>query len=123
MNIPAWGDFNRWGLVIVVIRVALGYKFFTRGIASPAAILLGLVTGYRVGIATGAFNFSDLAIVDIWLTSIVSAIQTVSAISSIAKVVAGREATGKELAGGTDTDGIGSANTGVFGGLPNIVFR
>ena len=61
MNNPAWGDFSRWGLALVVILVALGFKFFTRGIASSAAILLGLVAGYLVGIATGAVNFGGVA--------------------------------------------------------------
>ena len=143
MNNPAWGDFSRWGLALVVILVALGFKFFTRGIASSAAILLGLVAGYLVGIATGAVNFggvanaawftvptpfkygiefSGVAIFGMCLISIVSAIETVGDISGIAKGGAGREATDKELAGGTYADGIGSAIAGVFGGLPNTSF-
>ena len=61
MNNPAWGDFSRWGLALVVILVALGFKFFTRGIASSAAILLGLIAGYLVGVATGAVNFGGVA--------------------------------------------------------------
>ena len=56
------------------------------------------------------------------LISIVSAIETVGDISGIAKGGAGREATDKELAGGTYADGIGSAIAGVFGGLPNTSF-
>ena len=143
MNNPAWGDFSRWGLALVVILVALGFKFFTRGIASSAAILHGLVAGYLVGIATGAVNFggvanaawftvptpfkygiefSGVAIFGMCLISIVSAIETVGDISGIAKGGAGREATDKELAGGTYADGIGSAIAGVFGGLPNTSF-
>ena len=143
MNNPAWGDFSRWSLALVVILVALGFKFFTRGIASSAAILLGLVAGYLVGIATGAVNFggvanaawftvptpfkygiefSGVAIFGMCLISIVSAIETVGDISGIAKGGAGREATDKELAGGTYADGIGSAIAGVFGGLPNTSF-
>ena len=140
MNNPAWGDFSRWGLALVVILVALGFKFFTRGIASSAAILLGLIAGYLVGVATGAVNFGGVAkaawftvptpfkygiefnavaIFGMCLISIVSAIETVGDISGIAKGGAGREATDRELAGGTYADGIGSAIAGVFGGLPN----
>ena len=143
MNNPAWGDFSRWGLALVVILVALGFKFFTRGIASSAAILLGLIAGYLVGIATGAVNFGGVAkaawfpvptpfkygiefnavaIFGMCLISIVSAIETVGDISGIAKGGAGREATDRELAGGTYADGIGSAIAGVFGGLPNTSF-
>ena len=143
MNNPAWGDFSRWGLALVVILVALGFKFFTRGIASSAAILLGLIAGYLVGVATGAINFGGVAkaawftvptpfkygiefnavaIFGMCLISIVSAIETVGDISGIAKGGAGREATDRELAGGTYADGIGSAIAGVFGGLPNTSF-
>jgi len=43
-------------------------------------------------------------------------------ISAIAKGGAGREASDKELAGGTYADGLGSAVAGIFGGLPNTSF-
>ena len=143
MNNPAWGDFSRWGLALVVIFVALGCKFYTRGLTSSAAVLIGLVAGYVVGIATGAVNFGGIgkaawfaipmpfkygiefnmtAIIGMCLISIVSAIETVGDISGITKGGAGREATDKELAGGTYADGIGSAIAGVFGGLPNTSF-
>ncbi|MET1095117.1 MAG: solute carrier family 23 protein, partial [SAR116 cluster bacterium] len=143
MNNPAWGDFSSWGLALVVIFVALGCKFYTRGLTSSAAVLIGLVAGYVVGIATGAVNFGGIgkaawfaiptpfkygiefnmtAIIGMCLISIVSAIETVGDISGIAKGGAGREATDKELAGGTYADGFGSAIAGVFGGLPNTSF-
>lgn len=143
MNAPEWGDFSKWGLALTVIIVALGFKFFTRGIASSAAILLGLIAGYLVGIATGVVNFggvakaawfvvptpfkygiefSAYAIIGMMLMSIVSAIETVGDISGIAKGGANREATDEELAGGTYADGLGSAIAGIFGGLPNTSF-
>jgi len=143
MNAPEWGDISKWGLALVVIFVALGFKFFTKGIASSAAILLGLIAGYLVGIFTGAVNFggvakaewfviptpfkygiefSAAAIVGMCLMSTVSAIETVGDISGIAKGGAGREATDDELKGGTFADGLGSAVAGVFGGLPNTSF-
>jgi len=143
INNPAWGDLSRWGLALVVIIVALGFKFFTRGLASSAAVLLGLVAGYVVGIFTGAVNFDAVsnaawfalpqpfkygiefqafAIFGMCLISIISAIETVGDISAIAKGGANREATDKELAGGTYADGLGSAVAGIFGGLPNTSF-
>jgi NCS2 family nucleobase:cation symporter-2 len=143
MNAPEWGDFSKWGLALVVIFVSLGMKFFTRGIASSAAILVGLIAGYLVGIMTGAVNFggvakaswfalpqpfkygiefSAYAIIGMCLMSIVSAIETVGDISGIAKGGANREATDKELAGGTYADGLGSLIAGLFGGLPNTSF-
>ncbi len=56
------------------------------------------------------------------LMSIVSAIETVGDISGIAKGGANREATDKEIQGGTYADGVGTAVAGVFGGLPNTSF-
>ena len=143
MNAPEWGDFSRWGLALVVIFVALGVKFFTRGTMSSAAILIGLIAGYVVGYLTGAVNFggvakaawfavpqpfkygvefSAFAIIGMCLMSLVSAIETVGDISGIAKGGANREATDKELSGGTYADGFGSFIAGLFGGLPNTSF-
>ena len=143
MNAPEWGDFSRWGLALVVIFVALGFKFFTRGTMSSAAILIGLIAGYVVGYLTGAVNFSGVAkaawfavpqpfkygiefsafaIIGMCLMSLVSAIETVGDISGIAKGGANREATDKELSGGTYADGFGSFIAGLFGGLPNTSF-
>ena len=143
MNAPEWGDFSRWGLALVVIFVALGFKFFTRGTMSSAAILIGLIAGYVVGYLTGAVNFgcvakaawfavpqpfkygvefSAFAIIGMCLMSLVSAIETVGDISGITKGGANREATDKELSGGTYADGFGSFVAGLFGGLPNTSF-
>ena len=143
MNAPEWGDFSRWGLALVVIFVDLGFKFFTRGTMSSAAILIGLIAGYVVGYLTGAVNFggvakaawfavpqpfkygvefSAFAIIGMCLMSLVSAIETVGDISGIAKGGANREATDKELSGGTYADGFGSFIAGLFGGLPNTSF-
>ena len=143
VNAPEWGSFGKWGLALVVIVVAMGAKFFTRGTTSSAAILLGLIAGYIAGVFTGDVNFGAVAkaawfsvpmpleygidfnlaaIVGLCLISIVSAIETVGDISGITKGGANREATDKELAGGTYADGLGSAVAGVFGGLPNTSF-
>lgn len=143
MNAPEWGDLSRWGLALVVIFVALGVKFFTRGTMSSAAILIGLIAGYIVGYLTGQVNFggvakaawfaipqpfkygvefSAYAIIGMCLMSVVSAIETVGDISGIAKGGANREATDKELSGGTYADGFGSFIAGLFGGLPNTSF-
>ena len=143
MNAPEWGDFSRWGLALVVIFVALGFKFFTRGTMSSAAILIGLIAGYFVGYMTGAVDFagvakaawfavpqpfkygvefSAFAIIGMCLMSLVSAIETVGDISGIAKGGANREATDKEMSGGTYADGFGSFIAGLFGGLPNTSF-
>ena len=128
------------GLPIVV---SLILKFFTKGILSMAAILIGLLAGYTLAFALGMVNFAAVgkaswitsiqplpygfefnlgAVIAVTLVSIVSAIETVGDASATTKAGAGREATDEEIAGATYADGLGTAVAGVFGGLPNTSF-
>jgi len=143
MGKPEFGNLANWSLAIIVIVVTLGLKFFTRGIASSAAVLVALVAGYVAAIPMGMVNFSKVAsaawfeapgllpfgfefnlaaVIGVSLMSFVSAIETVGDISGITKGGAGREATDREIAGGTMADGLGTALAGLFGGLPNTSF-
>ncbi|MGB2021635.1 MAG: uracil-xanthine permease family protein, partial [Candidatus Puniceispirillaceae bacterium] len=102
-----------------------------------------MIVAYLVAIFMGSVNFSGVekaawfalpepfkygfdinltVIIAMCLMSIVSAIETVGDISGIAKGGANREATDKEIQGGTYADGVGTAVAGVFGGLPNTSF-
>ncbi|WP_028584942.1 uracil-xanthine permease family protein [Desulfogranum mediterraneum] len=143
MGTPGFGSLEHWGLALLVIFLTLGLKFFTRGILATAAILIALVIGYLVAIPMGmvsfatvqsaawfampqplhfGFEFNLAAVIGMGLMSFVSAIETVGDISGITKGGAGREATNREIAGGTLADGLGSALSGLFGGLPNTSF-
>lgn len=143
MGKPEFGALSHWGLALVVIVVTLALKFFTRGLLSTAAVLVALVVGYLVAIPMGMVNFGKVsgaawfampsplhfglefniaAVIGMCLMSFVSAIETVGDISGITKGGAGREATDKEIAGGTMADGLGTALSGIFGGLPNTSF-
>ena len=140
---PDWGSASHWIQALIVIVVALGVKFYSKGILSSAAILVGLIVGYVVSIPMGSVSFSGIAnaswfalpkplsygfefnitaIIAMCLMCIISAIETVGDISGVTKGGAGREATDKELSGGTFADGLGTAVAGVFGGLPNTSF-
>ena len=141
---PEYGTFRHWGLALVVIAVTLGLKFFTRGMLSISAVLLGLLAGYVVALLTTdlvsfdnvgraawfappnplhfGIEFNVAAIVGMCLMGIISAIETVGDISGITKGGAGREATDAEIRGGTLADGLGTAVSGVFGALPNTSF-
>jgi len=140
---PEYGNLQSWSIAIVVIVVTLGFKFFTHGMWSVAAVLLGLIAGYIVAFALGmvdfanvgraapfalpnpfpfGFEFSIAAVVGFCLMAIISAIETVGDVSGITKGGANREATDKEISGATFADGLGSAVAGVFGGLPNTSF-
>jgi xanthine permease len=138
-----FGAMNHWGLALVVIVVTLGLKFFTKGMLSTAAVLIGLIAGCIVAWLIGDMNFGKVAgaawfsmpnpmhfgvefniaaIIAMCLMGFVSAIETVGDVSGITKGGAGREATDKEVSGATMADGVGSALAGVFGALPNTSF-
>ena len=143
MGKPEFGTFTHWGLALVVIFVTLGLKFFTRGMLSVSAVLIGLLVGYGVAFMSGMVSFDNVAraawfsapdplhfgiefnaaaIIGMCLMAAISAIETVGDISGITKGGAGREATDKEISGGTFADGLGTAISGVFGALPNTSF-
>jgi NCS2 family nucleobase:cation symporter-2 len=143
MGKPEFGSMENWFVAGVVIVVTLGLKFFTRGMLSIAAVLLGLLAGYIVAYFMGmvsfgnidnaavfaipnpmhfGFEFSLAAAIGFCLMAFVSAVETVGDVSGITKGGAGREATTKEITGATYADGIGSAVAGIFGSLPNTSF-
>jgi NCS2 family nucleobase:cation symporter-2 len=143
MGKPEFGSFAHWFLALVVIFITLGIKFFSKGFLSAAAVLLGILAGYLVAILMGMVDFGRVAnaswfalprplsfgfelnmaaIVGMCLMAVVSAIETVGDISGITKGGAGREATDKEIAGGTMADGLGTALAGLFGAFPNTSF-
>ena len=140
---PEYGSLLNWSVALVVIVVTLGLKFFTRGMLSVAAVLLGLVAGYVVAFALGMVSFdavgraavfalpnpmhfgvefSAAAVIGFCLMAFISAIETVGDVSGITKGGANREATDAEVKGATFADGAGSALAGMFGALPNTSF-
>ena len=143
MGKPEFGTFAMWFPALVVIVVTLAIKFFTKGVMSVAAVLLGIIAGYIVVLFMGQVNFGGVGgatffelpnpfrwgfdfnwaiIIGMCLMAFISAIETVGDVSGITKGGAGREATDKEIEGATYADGLGSAVAGVFGGLPNTSF-
>ncbi|MFT5785438.1 MAG: xanthine permease [Ascidiaceihabitans sp.] len=143
MSKPSWGGASNWFQAGVVIFVTLGLKFFTRGLLSVAAVLIGLIAGYVVAYIMGdvsmggvgragwfelpspfkfGFELNWAIIIGMCLMAFISAIETVGDVSGITKGGAGREATDEEVVGATFADGIGTAIAGVFGSLPNTSF-
>jgi xanthine permease len=138
-----FGSLQNWGVAFVVIVVTLALKFFSKGMLSVSSVLIGLVAGYIVAFMLGMVNLGNIdraapfalpkvfpfgieftfsAILGITLMSFISAIETVGDVSGITKGGANREATDKEIQGATYADGIGSAFSSLFGGLPNTSF-
>ena len=140
---PEFGSLLNWSVALVVIAVTLLLKFFTRGMLSVAAVLLGLVAGYLYAMLLGKVSFAAVGnaawftlptpfkfgweinwaiIIGMCFMAVVSAIETVGDVSGITKGGANRPATDKEISGATFADGLGTAVAGVFGGLPNTSF-
>jgi len=144
---PEYGSLLNWSAALVVIFVTLGIKFFTKGMLSISAVLIGLIVGYIYALSVGmltidaiagswsrsaafalpnpfkyGFEFSAAAIIGFCLMAFISAIETVGDVSGITKGGAGREATDTEIQGATYADGVGTAIAGIFGGLPNTSF-
>ncbi|MEH6446206.1 MAG: solute carrier family 23 protein, partial [Oceanospirillaceae bacterium] len=138
-----FGSLQNWGVAFVVIIVTLAFKFFSKGMLSVSSVLIGLVAGYIVAFMLGMVNLGNIdraasfalpqifpfgieftvsAILGITLMSFISAIETVGDVSGITKGGANREATDNEIKGATYADGIGSAFSSIFGGLPNTSF-
>ncbi len=138
-----FGSLLNWSMAFLVIFVTLGLKFFTKGMLSTAAVLIGLIAGYIYAIVLGEVNFGNIgkaanfmipdplhfgvefnaaAIIGFVLMSGILAIEAVGDVSGITKGGAGREATDQEIAGATYANGLGSALAGLFGGLPNTSF-
>ncbi len=143
MGKPEFGSLAMWIPALVVVIVTLGMKFFTRGMMSVAAVLIGLLAGYVVALLMGQVSFGNVGraawftlpspfawgfeinwaiIIGMCLMAVVSAIETVGDTSGITKGGAGREATDKEISGATFADGLGTAMAGAFGALPNTSF-
>lgn len=144
---PEYGSLLNWSAAGIVILVTLGLKFFTRGMLSVSAVVIGLIAGYIFALLAGmvtfegiaaswnraavfeapmpfkyGFELSAAAVIGFCLMAFVSAIETVGDVSGITKGGAGREATDVEIQGATYADGLGTAIAGIFGGFPNTSF-
>ncbi|MCI2393777.1 nucleobase:cation symporter-2 family protein [Aliiroseovarius sediminis] len=142
-----YGSLLNWSAALIVILVTLGLKFFTKGMLSISAVLLGLIVGYVYALMVGMLSFeaiagswensaafalpqpfkygwelSAAAIIGFCLMAFISAIETVGDVSGITKGGAGREATEEEIQGATYADGVGTALAGCFGAFPNTSF-
>ncbi|MFK7893122.1 MAG: uracil-xanthine permease family protein, partial [Granulosicoccus sp.] len=140
---PEFGSMDQWSLALLVIAVTLLLKFFARGVLSESAVLLGLLAGYLfawwqgivslTGLQDSAlfvmpnplhfgFEFNLSAVVGMCLMAFVSVVATSGNISVLTQVGADREASDKELIGGSTASGLGNVVGGFFGALPGACF-
>ena len=143
MGKPEFGSLQNWSVAGLVILVTIGLKFYGRGMLSVSAVLLGLIAGYILAALLGMVSFGNVgkaavfappellpfgiefsvgAILGICMMAFISAIETVGDVSGITKGGADREASDVEIRGATYADGLGTALSSIFGGLPNTSF-
>ena len=113
-----YGSALNWSVAGIVIIVALALKFYTKGLLSAGAVLLGMIAGYVVALALGMVSFGNIgqaavfavpmpfhfgieftaaAIIGMCAMSFVSAVETVGDVSGITRGGAKREATDEEV--------------------------
>ena len=135
MGTDAFGSLEKWTPALVVVVVTLAVKFFMRGFAAVAAVLIGIIAGYLVAMVMGQVSFASMGragwftvptpfhwgfhldwaiVIGMCFMAIVSAIETVGDTSGITKGGAGREATDKEIEGATFADIVSNVDEIVF---------
>lgn len=138
-----YGSLSNFMVGATVIGVVVLFKHYGRGIWSTSAVIIGIAVGFILSIALGKVDFSPMtqvgyftlpkpltygfafkldAILAMALMYVVSAVETMGDMSSIAMGGAKREVTDRELSGGIIADGLGCVLASLFSILPTTSF-
>jgi NCS2 family nucleobase:cation symporter-2 len=142
-NNPNYGALDNLGLSAFVLAVILLLSRFGRGFVANISVLLGIVAGCVVAVASGKMNFDKVAkaawldlvtpfafgmpTFDPWLIGTMSLVMVVVMIESTGMFLALSDMTGKkisqaELGAGLRTDGLGTLIGGIFNTFPYTSF-
>lgn len=138
-------DFNPINLFLgfsVFLTIILINRY-AKGVLKASSILVGIIVGYILAIATGMVNFSTIANAD-WISLplplyfkpilrwdilisfialyIVSGLETIGNTSGITIAAFDRDATPEETSGALLADAVGSQVAAIFNTLPNTAF-
>ncbi|GLI54666.1 uracil permease [Propionigenium maris DSM 9537] len=138
-----YGSLSNFMVGATVIGVVVLFKHYGRGIWSTSAVIIGIAVGFILSIVLGKVDFTPMAqvgyftlpkpltygfafkidaILAMALMYIVSAVETMGDMSSIAMGGAKREVTDRELSGGIIADGLGCVLASLFSILPTTSF-
>lgn len=138
-----YGSLSNFMVGATVIGVVVLFKHYGKGIWSTSAVIIGIAVGFILSIVLGKVDFSPMAqvgyftlpkpltygfafkidaILAMALMYIVSAVETMGDMSSIAMGGAKREVTDRELSGGIIADGLGCVLASLFSILPTTSF-
>ncbi len=138
-----FGAFQHLALAAFVIAVTLFVRYAFSGIASAAAVVIGMAAGYMLALPLGyvdlgptaaavwlsvptplayGLSFPAVAVIGMVVMAFVTTVETVGDISGITMGGAHRPATDRELSGGVMADGIGTAIAALLNALPNTSY-
>ena len=138
-----FGNVKSWVVALITLVVVVILSNFTKGIFKLGAILIGMIVGYIVAYFVGMVDFSSVgtsswfalpevmpfeikfvpsACVSLAIVYVVSAVQTIGALSSTTMGGMDRMPTDRELSGGIVGQGIMSIVGAFFGGLPTASY-
>jgi len=138
-----FGAFQHLGLAAFVMMVSLLVRTIFAGLASSAAVVIGMAAGYVAALPMGlvdlspiaeagwlsvptplsyGLSFPAVAVVGMVVMAFVTTVETVGDISGITMGGAHRPATDRELSGGVIADGLGTAVAAVLNALPNTSY-
>ncbi len=137
-----YGSAANLGIAAAVFLITLLLNQFSKGFLSYGSMLIGVVAGYLLALATGKVDLGGVAAADwfalprplafgmefhvapILLMGFVYVISTMETIGDISGTLAavGREPTTKELSGGLVADGVMSGLAALFSAFPNTSY-
>ncbi len=138
-----YGSLSNFMVGATVIGVVVLFKHYGKGIWSTSAVIIGILVGFILSIVLGKVDFAPMtqvgyftlpkpltygfafkidAILAMALMYVVSAVETMGDMSSIAMGGAKREVTDRELSGGIIADGLGCVLASLFSILPTTSF-
>lgn len=142
LNSRFYGTPKSWAIGMFTLCVTLVYAHYGKGFVRLSSTLLGLLTGYVVGLLFHLVHFESMenqvifrvpqvlpfgmkfelaAIAPFVILALISAVQDMGQLEATTHGLFGREAKDGEVRGGIIADNIGTLFGSIFGGAPNAI--
>lgn len=139
---PSYGSLQNIGLAMIVMTIIIVLNSYGKGMISAASVLVGMVIGYIIAIATGMVEFSAVGqagwvaipelfrwgvtfnpavVVPFIAAYLVTTIETVGCLKAVGEA-SGKELSDDDVGSGVLADGVGSFIAGFFGAGANTSF-
>ncbi len=138
-----FGSPKNWAVAVFTLAVVIFFSYFTKGILSQAAILIGMIAGYILALVLGMVSFDNVAsaswfqlppvgrfglkfvpsaIAAMTIMCIIEAVEAIGDLTSTACGGLDRDPSEQEISGGIVGNGLCSVLGAFFGGLPTATF-